>query len=227
MKLGQALEIRRGVTAVIGGGGKTTLLRTLGEELAEAGHTVLLCTTTKIYPFPGLVNLNSPSDRELHRALQSARLAAAGAPIPETDKWGALELSMDRLAALADFVLVEADGSAGRPMKAHAPYEPVVPYQANQTILVVGASGFGCPIAQAAHRPERYAKLAGVSPDALVSPEVEAAVLTAEGLHDKIYVNQVDTQERLSATGKLKELLPCPVAAGALQQTGGHVLCWS
>ena len=30
----QALEIVPGVTAVIGGGGKTTLLRTLGGELA-------------------------------------------------------------------------------------------------------------------------------------------------------------------------------------------------
>lgn len=227
MKLGQALGIRRGVTAVIGGGGKTTLLRTLGEELAGAGHTVLLCTTTKIYPFPGLVNLSAPSEQELCQALHSARLAAAGAPIPGTDKWGALELSMDRLAALADFVLVEADGSAGRPMKAHAPHEPVVPPQANQTILVVGASGFGRPIAQAAHRPERYAQLAGVSPDAPVSPERSAAVLAAEGLHDKVYINQVDTEERLSAARNLKELLSCPVAAGALQKEGSHVLCWS
>lgn len=67
MQLGQALGVRRGVTAVIGAGGKTTLLRALGEELAGAGHTVLLCTTTKIYPFPGLVNLNAPSEQELRR----------------------------------------------------------------------------------------------------------------------------------------------------------------
>lgn len=227
MKLEQALAIRRGVTAVIGGGGKTTLLRVLGEELAGAGHTVLLCTTTKSYPFPGLVNLSAPSRRELRRTLRSARLAAAGTPIPGTGKWGALDLPMEQLAVLADFVLVEADGSAGRPMKAHAPHEPVVPLQANQTILVVGASGFGRPIVQAAHRPERYAELAGLPPHAPVSPDAEAAVLEAESLHDKIYINQVDTRERLSAAKKLKELLPCPVAAGALRQEGGHVLCWS
>lgn len=227
MKLGQALEIRRGVTAVIGGGGKTTLLRTLGEELAGAGHTVLLCTTTKFYPFPGLVNLSAPSEQELCQVLHSTRLAAAGTPIPGTDKWGALELSMDRLTALADFVLVEADGSAGRPVKAHAAHEPVVPLQADQTILVVGASGFGHPISQAAHRPERYARLAGVPPDALVSPEVETAVLEAESLHHRVYINQVDTEGRLSAAKKLKELLSCPVVVGALQQEGGHVLCWS
>ena len=53
VKLAELLTIRPGVTAVIGGGGKTTLLRTLGEELAGQ-HTVLLCTTTKIFPFPDL-----------------------------------------------------------------------------------------------------------------------------------------------------------------------------
>ena len=50
MTLSQLLDIRPGVTAVIGGGGKTTLLRTLGEELAGQ-HPVLLCTTTKILLF--------------------------------------------------------------------------------------------------------------------------------------------------------------------------------
>ena len=53
MTLSQLLDIRPGVTAVIGGGGKTTLLRTLGEELAGQ-HPVLLCTTTKILPFSDL-----------------------------------------------------------------------------------------------------------------------------------------------------------------------------
>ena len=41
MELAELLDIRPGVTAVIGGGGKTTLLRILGEELAGR-HTVLL-----------------------------------------------------------------------------------------------------------------------------------------------------------------------------------------
>ncbi len=227
MTLAQALELRRGVTAVIGGGGKTSLLRALGEELAGEGHTVLLCATTKFFPFPGLVNLDSPSERELRESLSARRLIAAGTSIAGTGKRGALELPMECLAALADYVIVEADGSAGRPVKAHAPHEPVIPARANQTILVVGASGFGRPIAGAAHRPERYAELAGVRPDAPVSPETEAAVLGAEGLHDRVYINQADTPERLSAAENLRRLLPCPVVVGALEQEGGHVLCWS
>ena len=226
MKLEQALEIRRGITAMIGGGGKTSLLRILGEELAGQGHTVLLCTTTKFYPFPGLVNLESPSKEELKHALAVHRLTAAGTPLFETGKLSALKLPMEVLADLADYVLVEADGSAGRPVKAHAPYEPVIPPEAGQTVCVVGASGFGLPVAQAAHRPELYAGLAGVTLNTPVTPELEAAVLETESLHSRVYVNQADTPQRLSAAKKLKDLLPCPVTVGALQKEGGHVLCW-
>jgi len=68
------LGIRPGVTAVIGGGGKTTLLRTLGTELAADGARVLLCTTTKIFPFDGLPNLTDPTEDYLAQALEARRL---------------------------------------------------------------------------------------------------------------------------------------------------------
>ena len=43
MQIAPLLNIGRGVTALIGGGGKTTLLYTLTEELRKKG-TVLLCS---------------------------------------------------------------------------------------------------------------------------------------------------------------------------------------
>ena len=61
MELAGLLGVRPGVTAVIGSGGKTTLLRTLGTALAAEGHRVLLCTTTKIYPFAKIQTLRSPT----------------------------------------------------------------------------------------------------------------------------------------------------------------------
>ena len=121
---------------------------------------------------------------------------------------------------------MEADGSAGRPFKAHAAHEPVIPVRTDQTVLVVGACGFGQPIVQAAHRPELYASLAGASAADPVTPEAAAAVLLAEHLHNRVYINQADTAQRLSAAQILKGLLPCPTVIGALEQEGGHVLCW-
>lgn len=216
MDLPTLLDLRPGVTAVIGGGGKTTLLRTLGETLAAAGNRVLLCTSTKIFPFPGLENWMDSTEESLAEALEACRLVCAGAPIPGTGKLTAPAIPMARLAVLADYVLVEADGAAGRPLKAHAPHEPVIPPEANQTILVAGASGFGHPIREAAHRPALYAQLAGVGEDAPASPETEAAVLLAEGLHNRVFLNQVETPEARRQAAVLAERLACPMAAGSL-----------
>lgn len=216
MALAKLLGIRPGVTAVIGGGGKTTLLRTLGEELAAGGKQVLLCTTTKILPFPGLPCARTGEELEALR--REHRLLCAGTLLPDTGKLTALETPMAELAARFGYVLVEADGAAHRPLKAHAPHEPVIPAEANQTICVVGASGFGQPIADAAHRPERYAALASAAETAEATPETEAAVLRAEALHTRVYVNQVETLWDLADAKALAALLDCPVLAGSLQR---------
>lgn len=213
MELWELLEIPMGITAVIGGGGKTSLLRTLGRELSRR-HRVVLCTTTKIYPFPDL-----PCART---AAQLADLAQEPLICTGTDAPGGKltvpPVSLAELAQAYDYVLVEADGSAGRPMKAHAPHEPVIPPEARRRLLVVGASGFGRPIETAAHRPERYAALAGAALADLVTPQTQAAVMLAENLHDGVYVNQVETPAAWAAAEELARRLNCPVTAGSLHQ---------
>ena len=109
MELSRLLDIRPGVTAVIGGGGKTTLLRTLGEELSRT-RTVLLCTTTRIFPFPDLPCARTAA--ELDRLRREHRLLCAGTEVPGTGKLTAPALPMADLAERFDYVLVEADGAA-------------------------------------------------------------------------------------------------------------------
>lgn len=219
--LAKLLEIRPGVTAVIGGGGKTTLLRTLGEELSRA-RRVLLCTTTKILPFSGMPCAKTAEELEAlrreHRLLCAGREIAGG-------KLSAPEVPMVQLAQWFDYVLVEADGSAGRPMKAHAPHEPVIPAEAGQTICVVGASGFGRQVKEAAHRPELYAKLAGVRETDEVTPETEAAVLRKEGGYTRVFVNQVETLPELLDAKTLAAYLKEKTLAGSLQR-GEYFKCW-
>lgn len=215
MELAKLLDVHPGVTAVIGGGGKTTLLRTLGEELAERNR-VLLCTTTKIFPFPGLPCANTRE--ELDALRRKHRLLCAGTPVSGTGKLTAPSVHMTELVSWFDYILVEADGSAQRPFKAHAAHEPVIPAEANQVICVVGACGFGRPVEEAVHRPELYARLAGVSVEDAATPETEAAVLRAEGMHHRIYVNQTEDPSDLAAAKALAALLDCPVLAGSLHR---------
>ena len=52
--LASALKIEPGITAIIGSGGKSTLLKARGLELMRAGGRVLLCTTTRMFPVAGV-----------------------------------------------------------------------------------------------------------------------------------------------------------------------------
>lgn len=208
--------VRPGITAVIGGGGKTTFLRTAGEQLSREHHTALLCTTTKMLRIPELPF--GGSLKELDQLRTQFDLVTAGVLVPELGKLTAPDIPMEELARRFEYVLVEADGSAQRPMKAHADHEPVIPEGCGRVICIVGASGFGRPIAEAAHRPERYAALAGAVPEDLITPEQEAAVLTQEKLHDLVIFNQVEEAARVELARRCGERLDCPVYAGSLRE---------
>ena len=221
MQIAPLLNIGRGVTALIGGGGKTTLLYTLAEELRKKG-TVILCTSTRIMRPAQYEVLERAGEAEVSAALAAHGAVCVG-ETAENGKLAAPTLSFDSLARLADYVLVEADGAKRLPLKAHAPHEPVVPANAQRVVLVVGADGFGKPIRAVCHRPERYAALCGASEETAVTPELEAAVLLAEGLGDRVYVNKVETAEDYDAAAALASRLTCPVAAGSLHK--GVYLC--
>ena len=82
---------------------------------------------------------------------------------------------------------------------------------------MVGADGFGHPIREVCHRPERYAALYGAAEDDIVTPTLEAAVLHAEGYDTGwIYINKVETSEDWRNAETLAALLPGKVIAGSL-----------
>ena len=221
MDISALLAVEKGVTALIGGGGKTTLMYTLAEELRRRG-TVIVTTSTHIqrpeqYPVLTAAD-NVAAALAAHGAVCVAGETAEG-------KLCAPALSFETLAALADFVLVEADGSRRLPLKAHAPHEPVIPANTRRTVYVVGADGFGRPIRQICHRPERYAALCGAAEDDVVTPALEAAVLRAEGYAGGwVYVNKVETPQDWRNAEALAALLPGKVVAGSLWEREYRVL---
>ena len=116
-------------------------------------------------------------------------------------------------------MIVEADGSKRLPAKAHAAWEPVLPPERNRTVCVFGASALGQPIQDAAHRPELYASLAEVSPEAVITPAIAARVLAKEGNFDILFINPADVlEDPAAALQPLVYTLPCPVIYGALAE---------
>ncbi len=223
MTLSSLLTIQPGITALIGGGGKTTAMYTLARELSIRG-TVVCTTTTRIYPPDHMPVLDGKNDAKLAVALGWCNCVCVGVPTQD-GKLAAPAFSPYRLAELADFVLVEADGSRGLPIKAHQPHEPVIPEFAGLVLTLIGASGFGKPIREAVHRWEQFCQLTGAAPEEAVTADNLSRLLLAEGLEDKVFVNQAENAGDMETARRLAAILPKPVCAGSLQ--GGIWTCLS
>ena len=173
------------LVAAIGGGGKTTLLRSLAAELRERGARVVLATTTHFMPFDGIETVSSSNKAEVEATLARDGIVCAAAPTAgragAAGKLGPSPIAVDELRLLADAVLVEADGSKRLPLKLHESHEPVVSANATAVVYVLGASGFGQPLASACHRAELASELLGIDPgEAAATPELAARLLAAE-----------------------------------------------
>lgn len=215
------LTIPHGVTAVVGGGGKTSLIMRLAAELSDNGR-VLLLTTTRIWP-PACQLLLSPTERELQQAFRHEHLLVAGDLTAEGKLCWPSTLR-EPPDAYADYVLVEADGSRGLPLKAPDTHEPMLPNNTALTLAVAGMSCAGHSIAQAAHRPARYAALLSADEAEPVTPEGVASVLAHPNGQRKnvtgrfaVVLNQADTQARLTFARDVAQRLPFDAIITALQ----------
>lgn len=219
--LWELLEIPPGITALIGSGGKSTLLSLLARELSAAGERVLCATTTHMFPPEGMSLASSPAAAEA--------LLSKGGPVcigarAETGKLGPPPEDLAVYQRLCDHLLVEADGSRRLPLKAHAPHEPVIPAGTARTVLVVGASGLYRPVWEAVHRPEIFCTLADCAMEDPATPERVARVIQKEGLGDLVLVNQADAARE--AAEELAALVGKPAVTAALQKgVWSHVGC--
>ncbi len=233
--------------AIAGSGGKTTLMLALAAELSAAGQAVVITTSTKIFPpdpeqaaGPWLLAGAAPDTAGLARRLRPGR------PLAVADGLGAdgklAGLAPAQLAALAArpelWVLVEADGAAGRPLKAWAEYEPALPEGAGAMVLLVGASGLGRPLGpETVHRPGLFAAASGLEPGRAVTARALARVLTGPAgplrawLRQRpaaLIANQADAAEpgelaglgRALAKGPFRPLLAGSLARGHLEPLG-------
>ena len=103
MLFSEALEICPGLTAVMGSGGKTSLVCRLADELSAA--RVIIATSTHMRQVPAL--------QARVCAVAPGTPAIVGTPCGD-GKFGPPEQSWAELCTLADYVLVEADGSRSR-----------------------------------------------------------------------------------------------------------------
>ena len=144
------------LVAFVGGGGKTSLLFALAAALPGR---VIITTTTRIFAAqmrlaPAVVYADDLSPLgtllDVHgRCLVVGHVDGDKARGVDPDLPGRLLARPD-----VDAVVVEADGSRMRPVKAPAEHEPVIPPQATLVVPVAGLDALEGPLDEVAHRAE-------------------------------------------------------------------------
>ncbi len=170
----------------IGGGGKTSLLQALVHEASSRGLPGILTTTTRMYPPPPDWESHAPGWRFWSCGLQDGKVYG---PTP-------LILQQQADEHPLHWMLVEADGSRGRPLKIHAAHEPMLPPRPGLVLLLVGLSALGTRVQESVHRWQgRFDPDRGV--DALLIDEiVEGLARSAEGHPQLVIFNQASSPQQ-------------------------------
>lgn len=214
--------------AVVGSGGKTSLIWRLTEELVQAGKKVAVTTTT-------------------HMAMERERPFALDGEGAETLilKYGyVLAASIDRqkeklcalpyeklkeISGLCDVLLIEADGARKKPFKIPMEWEPVIPEFTDLVIAVSGLDALGKTIKEAAYRPFETALFLGKQETDVISCEdMVRAVSDKNGLlkgvgdrEYRVYLNKTDALKEMENLDKIRRELSdmgIPVFCGSLRE---------
>jgi probable selenium-dependent hydroxylase accessory protein YqeC len=234
-----------GVISLVGAGGKTSLMFRLAQELSAEGATVLTTTTTRIFmPEEGqsrCVILSDTAEKILEQVAQKLNkhrhiTAAAGLSADPGKLVGLTPETVDRLRAsqVFDWIIVEADGAAGRPLKAPAEHEPVIPSSSGWLVGMVGLRALGTPLTdQWVFRAEMFSRITGLPLGTAVTEEAITTALAHERgvLKDApgecrclAFLNQADAPGANAAGLRIAGLLK-RLGGSRIQRTiVGHVL---
>ena len=238
MTLVEALGLERArLVSICGAGGKTSLMFALAQEYVAAGERVLITTTTKIArdeatgPWPAFTVADA--DEIVDRARAAWRRdgdgggrAGGGAVIAVAGDSGdgtrLIGFAPEAIGGLKtdpcfDRIVVEADGSQRKPLKAPAAHEPVVPTATDAFVRVAGLDGLGKPLGEETlFRAEIWARLTGLALGAPISAEsLVRAIVHQDGLAKGcpdgarrcLFLNRCDTPGRRAQARRIVALL--------------------
>ena len=212
--------------AFIGAGGKTTALFQLARELVK--HTPVIVTASshlggwQIPLADTHLIVDSPLVLEgLENKLEGIMLITGALDGDRTKPLDAKSLNwLNQFCTKHSIpLLIEADGSRQKPLKAWAEHEPPIPNFVEQVVQVVGLAGIGQILSpEVVHRAEIFSTLSGLRMGGTITPDALVHVLIHSdggqknipaGARKAILLNQADTTELQSmAHGMIDVLLP-------------------
>ena len=178
-------DARKAVIGILGGGGKTSLLHRLGAELSAMHKPVILSSLTK----DGVSDDKSVHFyADIQDEERASQLLRKENPVYIMDSVednykliGLNQTQLEALVELSEITIFECDGARKRPLKAHQPYDPVIPEFATHAIIVIGAEAVGARVeSKHVHRPELFREVWDVKATYEMEPEFIAKVVTSQ-----------------------------------------------
>lgn len=224
MNLRRAFRLNAPVrAALVGAGGKTTALFQLARLLEPP---VLVTASTHLGAWQAaLADSHSIVTRPEDVAGAAGSIEGVAlftGPEGQDERLAGVDAeTLQAIAELADrlgfSVLVEADGSRRKPLKAPADHEPAVPGWVNLVIVCAGLTGLGKSLdAENVHRPERFSELSGLKLGGTITPEALLRVLVhpqgglkgvPPGARKVALLNQADTPETVAQAAEMAATL--------------------
>jgi probable selenium-dependent hydroxylase accessory protein YqeC len=211
-------SLQNTVISAVGAGGKTTILARLASELSGNGQKILITTNTHI-ALPGEDVFFSDQPEEIKRNLPDRSFVVAGHRFGSDKLEGLPEEVYTDLCRNADAILVEADGSRGRPLKVPAAHEPCIPANTSMLLVLAGLDSIGQRIEDVCHRPEEVRGILNTSGEHRITA-ADIALLLEKGYLEPfskqfasiVILNKADSAERQKAAAGIAALLaPVPV----------------
>lgn len=198
--------------AIVGSGGKATLMYRLAGEAVDRGYAVITTSTTHLHPPTSkqtrgfYVTTETPDWPQLiPPELKTRRHVTVLGARPRPDKLKGLdadELEKLREVCAPDLLLMKADGARARLFKAPGDHEPVVPAGTTRGVVVASLKSVGIPLDERqVHRPERVGRLTGLRQDEPVTPEVIAGVVSHPEAYRRAFPESVPLSLYLSCAG--------------------------
>jgi probable selenium-dependent hydroxylase accessory protein YqeC len=207
---------------LIGSGGKTSLMWALAAHYKKCDPAckILVSTTTKMgFPPPesGLYDLYLPEDAVTVKTAVSGITFTGRHKTGET-KTASLPIeTLEAMMPLYDHCILEGDGSRMLPVKAWAPYEPVVPASSSSVVGILPLHALGKPVSeQIIHRLPLFLERTGAAYGETLTMAHLVAIITDEenGMfsrtHGKkiLFFNQVETEKDEEIAQQFVSLLP-------------------
>lgn len=204
------------VIAVVGGGGKTSLIYRLTQEFLRMDKKVIISTTTHMAYEPKRPFIRGGNPAAVQERIEESGYVIAAELDESIGKFASLPMERLReLTSLCDVMLIEADGAKQMPLKVPEAWEPVIPPFADIVISVVGLDSLGKPIRETAFRTERTAELLKKNLDAPVTEgDIVKIVSSICGLFKdvedriyRVYLNKADVLSDAAPAQKIVEKL--------------------